>query len=309
MSKQKKYKNSKVVVIAGGVSSEREISLRSGRGCFGSLDRLGYNVSLLDLETIDQLTSLTESDEIDVAFLCTHGAFGEDGKLQSVLEWLKIPYTGSRVLPSALCMNKYLTRQILKASNIPVAKGDLLNHIDRSELKFPVMVKPIEGGSSIGVSKINSQSELKDLILKYAASLNEWLVEEFVKGREITVSLLQVGGELKVLPILELKSKNEFYDLEAKYTKGITDFILPAPLEDKLKKKIESIALQAFQSAGCSGYARVDMIIPEEKISPIVLEINTLPGMTETSDLPAQAQEANITYDELVEIMLETACL
>jgi D-alanine-D-alanine ligase len=304
----KKFKNAKVVVLAGGISPEREISLRSGRGCFNALNRLGYNVSLLDLESGDQIMSLHRSDEIDVAFLCTHGAYGEDGKLQGILEWRKIPYTGSNVLASALCMNKYYTRKILKASNIEVAPGALLRDIQKDILKFPLMIKPLESGSSIGVSKINTLEELEDHAVKYHSASAQWLVEEFVAGREITVGLLQLNSELKVLPILELKSKNELYDLEAKYTKGMTEFIIPAPLNADLQRKIESIALQTFRAVGCSGFARVDMIIPERNnASPVVLEVNTLPGMTETSDLPAQAKAAGIEYDQLVELMLETA--
>lgn len=304
---KKKYRDKKIVVIAGGISGEREISLRSGRGCFNALDKLGYNVSLLNLESIDQIIDLVKVGHIDIAFLCTHGSFGEDGKLQAVLEWLKIPYTGSRVLASAICMNKYTTRAVLQSYNVPVAHGNLLNNFNLTELKFPIMLKPVEGGSSIGIEKINSLIEFKDFKTKHNKTLNQWLAEEFIKGREITVSLLQIGDELKVLPILELKSKNEFYDLEAKYTKGMTEFILPPKLKDSQRKRIESLALQSFQSTSCSGYARVDMIISDSGDNPVVLEINTLPGMTETSDLPAQAKSMGIDYDQLVEYMLNTA--
>ncbi len=303
------FKSSKVVIIAGGISPEREISLRSGRNCFAALNRLGFNVSLLDLESGDQIMKLHRSEEIDVAFLCTHGAYGEDGKLQGILEWRKIPYTGSKVLASALCMNKFYTRQILKASNIEVAPGNLLRDVNKDAIKYPVMIKPTESGSSIGVEKVASKAELEDLIAKYQNSSSNWLVEEFIPGRELTVSLLQIDGELKVLPILELKSKNEFYDLEAKYTKGMTEMIVPAPLEKNLQKAVESVALKTFRALGCSGFGRVDMIISEETGRPVVLEVNTLPGMTETSDLPASAKAAGIEYDQLVELMLITAAL
>ncbi|MDJ0625794.1 MAG: D-alanine--D-alanine ligase [Candidatus Caenarcaniphilales bacterium] len=304
-----KLKNSKIVVIAGGISQEREISLRSGKGCFNALNRLGYNVSLLNLESGDQIMKLHRSEEIDYAFLCTHGEYGEDGKLQGILEWRSIPYTGSKVLASALCMNKLYTKQILNFNNIQTSKGCLLGDTINNELRYPLIIKPIESGSSIGVSIINSQNELEDFKLKYHSSEDNWIIEEFVTGREITVSLLQMEDELRVLPILELKSKNAFYDLEAKYKKGMTEFIILTDLEPDLQKKIESIALRSFKSLGCSGFARVDMIISEGSEFPYVLELNTLPGMTETSDLPIQAKAAGIEYDELVELMLQTVLI
>ncbi len=301
-------KDSKIVVIAGGISPEREISLRSGRACFAALNRQGYNVSLLDIQSLEQLIELKAAGSIEYAFLCTHGNFGEDGKLQSVLEWLKIPYTGSKVLASAICMNKFFTKQVLKANNIETARGSLLSDINKESLKFPLMLKALESGSSIGVSKINALEDLEDQILKMPESLNDWMIEDFVEGREMTISLLKVKNELKILPVLEIKSKNEFYDLEAKYTKGLTEFILPAPLEKDTLKKVESIAIRCFRALNCHGYARVDMIISKADTNKImVLELNTLPGMTDTSDLPAQAKEAGIEFDELAELMLQTA--
>ncbi len=302
-------KNSKIVVLAGGISDEREISLRSGRGCFNALNRLGYNVSLLDLEQSNQIAQLNNSEEIDIAFLCTHGAFGEDGKLQGMLEWRKISYTGSKVLASAVCMNKHFTKQILKSSNIQVSPGCLLRDVDKNLVNFPIMLKPLESGSSIGIRKINNLQELEGIMVEYYSSASGWMIEEYILGREITVSLLQIEKELKVLPILELKSKNEFYDLEAKYTKGMTKFILPAPFDEAQRKEIELIAIKTFRALGCSGFGRVDMIICEKTNKPIVLEVNTLPGMTETSDLPAQAKAGGIEYEQLVELMLKTAVL
>lgn len=296
----------KVVIIAGGISSEREVSLRSGRACFAALNRLGYNVSLLDLESGDQIMKLHRSEEIDVAFLCTHGEYGEDGKLQGILEWRKIPYTGSKVLASALCMNKFYARQVLKANQIEISNGGLLRDVNKDTLKFPVMLKPVESGSSIGIQKIKSREELEHLMGKYQGASGEWLVEEFVAGRELTVSLLQMKGELKVLPILELKSKNDIYDYEAKYTKGMTEMIVPAPLDEALQKAVELTAIKTFRALGCIGFGRVDMIISKETNKPVVLEVNTLPGMTETSDLPASAKAAGIEFDELVELMLKS---
>ncbi len=296
-------KNSNICVIAGGISSEREISLRSGQGCFDALQRLNYNVSFLDIQSINDLLDFHKKNNINYAFLCTHGNFGEDGKLQSVLEWLNIKYTGSNVLASALCMNKYFCRQILISNNLRVSDGGLFNEYKNK--KFPFMLKLKESGSSVGVYKINNQKEFEEIVQKEKIheNSNKWFIEEFIKGREITVSLIEINKKLEILPILELKPKKDFYDLEAKYTKGLTDFILPAPFEEKIKNKIEDYAFKAFKSLDCKGFGRVDMIIPENQ-DPVILEINTLPGMTETSDLPAQAKAFGIDYDKLVELML-----
>lgn len=312
-------KDSHIVVIAGGISDEREISLRSGKGCFEALKKKNYsNVSFLDIKNLKDLLDLHAEKPIDVAFLCTHGNFGEDGKLQAVLEWLKISYTGSGVLASALCMNKHYTREILKANGVKVSDGGLVSEFEPKN--FPVMLKLAESGSSFGISKINTKDEFLSALnslspeeISSDSSSKKWIIEEFVKGKEITVSLLEINGKLTLLPILELRPKKEFYDLEAKYTKGMTDFILPAELNEEITKKVEKIAEKVFKLLDCKGFARVDMIVPEFsgaqdiESSPVVLEVNSLPGMTETSDLPAQAACVGINYDSLVEFMLLSA--
>lgn len=302
-------KNKNIYVIAGGRSDEREVSLRSGKACFQALQELNYNINFLDLKNIEDIIKIHKETPIDYAFLCTHGNYGEDGRLQGVLDWLDIKYTGSNTMASSLAMNKYITRQVLKSSNLPVAPGGLLNSRDINSLEFPYMLKITESGSSYGVYKINNKKDLDNFIKTESDYKNkQWLYEEFIPGREITVSLLEINNELTVLPVLELRPKNDYYDLEAKYTKGMTEFIIPADFPAEVTQDIKEKALCAFEAVGCTGYGRVDMIVQEtnNKLSPIILEINTLPGMTETSDLPAQALAHGISYNSLVELMLLT---
>ena len=312
-------KKTKVAVLCGGRSSEREISLRSGKNCFNALQRLGYNSILADVESIEDLLAL-KSKGIEIAFLVTHGKFGEDGTIQGVLEWLQIPYTGSSVLGSALSMDKWLTKQIAQSNKINTPNAYLLTKNNKnssyiknawevlSERSKSVFLKPRDEGSSVNTFKINSLSELEDKISKVDLAKSDFLIEEYISGREITVSIIEVNGDFKVLPILELKPKNDFYDYHAKYTKGMTEFILPAKLDNSTELTVMDISKKIFLLIGCSSFGRVDFIIDENNIA-YVLEINSLPGMTDISDLPAQAACAGIKYDEVVEIILKTARL
>lgn len=313
-------KKSKIAVLFGGISLEREISLRSGNNCFAALKRKGYeNAELVDIKSIDEAHSL-KTKNIDFALLTTHGKYGEDGALQGILEWLKIPYTGSSILASAIAMDKWITKQIAKNIGLSCAKAFLLTNKNKKGLNTnkiwselsksngAVFIKPKDDGSSLNTFKIKTEKELSDKINEIDLATTDYLIEEYIKGREITVSIIDLNGALKVLPILELKPKNEFYDYEAKYTKGMTEFILPAPLNEKLKNRIEEESIKIFNEIGCSSFGRVDFIISEDE-TPYLLELNLLPGMTDTSDLPAQAKAAGIEYDELVEIIIKSAKL
>ena len=311
-------KETKIGVLTGGISSEREISLRSGNNCFNALKRLGYtNTRLIDIKTIEDIINL--KNNIEIAFLITHGKFGEDGTIQGILEWLRIPYTGSSVLASAIAMDKWITKQIAKSIQIHTPSSTLVTEKIKDKLNFEtiwkelsknnaVFLKPKDDGSSVNTYKIKSQSELEQKIKSIDLNKSDYLIEEFISGREITVSIIEDKNKLKVLPILELKPKNEFYDFHAKYTKGMTEFILPAKIEEKILNKIESDSINLFSTIGCSSFGRIDYILDEKNI-PYLLEINSLPGMTDTSDLPAQAKCAGIEYDKLVEIILKTAKL
>jgi D-alanine-D-alanine ligase len=311
-------KSTRIGVLCGGLSNEREVSLRSGGNCHAALKRLGYeNAELIDVS--HDIAIVLKEKKIEVAFLALHGKWGEDGTVQGLLELMQIPYTGSGVLASALAMSKPLTKQVLKANGLPSAETIVIDEHDAknfrqimSDVKWaPAMVKPLAEGSSVGVSKVDESSQLvatvEDTITKYGGAI----VERYIKGQEITVGVLEEIGPNKngkgiwALPILELrpKSKAGFYDYEAKYTKGMTEFILPAELSPEVTKHAQDIAVKTFRALQCCGYARVDMIV-DASGNPHVLEVNTLPGMTDTSDLPAMAQEAGTSYDELVERIL-----
>ncbi len=313
-------KNSKLAVLCGGISSEREVSLRSGHNCFNALKRKGYkNIELVDVKTLEDLLVL-KSNGTEAVLLTTHGKFGEDGALQGILEWLKIPYTGSSILGCAVSMDKWLTKQI--AINIGLNTGsahqltkDNYKNLDYekiwSELSKSfgaIFLKPKDDGSSVNIFKIKSLEELIKKVNEIDLNSSDFLIEEFISGRELTVGVIYKNNNYLVLPILELRPKNEFYDYEAKYTKGMTEFILPAQLPETVKEKIEKDSVNIFRALGCSSYGRVDFILSNEG-KPYLLEVNSLPGMTDTSDLPAQAKAYGIDYDDLVEIILLSARL
>lgn len=304
-------KNKKILVLAGGISPEREVSLKSGQNCYQALIDGDYKfVKFYDLQDFYQFVEYISQNKPDLVLLCTHGSYGEDGRLQSILDWLNIPYTGSKVLASALAFNKYQTKQILQAHKLPIANGALINSNNIQDITYPCVLKAIESGSSIGVYLINKEHKLLDIINNPANINTQYLWEQYYTGREITVSILNINNKLTVLPILEICPKNKFYDLDAKYTEGQTDFILPAQLDIELENHIKSTALKAFRALDCQGYGRVDIIItPEHKDNYFIMEINTLPGMTNTSDLPQQAQAYGLTYIELLEYMLLSAVI
>lgn len=302
-------KDAKIAVLCGGMSSEREVSLRSGKNCLGALHRLGYkNAQIVDVDE-NVMNSL---NGFEYAYNTLHGKYGEDGCIQGVLEILKIPYTGCGVMASAVCMNKEYTKRIMKTADIPLIKSVFLtegeNPVEKvKSLKFPLMVKPVSEGSSFGMAKVNNNDELKEAVAnarKYNADI---LIEEYLIGICATVGVLEKDGEIFATEILELRPKNEWYDYEAKYTKGMTEFILPAELDDKMTEKVKKYACEAFKVCGCSGVSRVDFLIAGD--IPYVLEINTNPGMTDTSDLPAQAKACGIDYDNLVLMILNSAGL
>jgi D-alanine-D-alanine ligase len=316
-------KKTKVAVLCGGLSNEREVSLRSGKNCLAALQRLGYeNAEIVDVGK--DLSQVLQSKGIEVSFMALHGRWGEDGAVQGLLELLGIPYTGSGILSSAVSMSKPLTKKLLSANSIPFAPTIVItqreeNQIDEILSKIdwlPVMVKPLSEGSSVGVVKVTEKSEVKAKVVETLEQFGGVLLEKYVSGREITIGVLEEppehrnGKDIWALPILELrpKSKAGFYDYEAKYTKGMTEFILPAEMPEDLTGKCQQLAVSTFRALNCSGYARVDMIVGQDG-QPYVLEVNTLPGMTDTSDLPAMAQEAGISYDQLVERILMSAGL
>ena len=302
-------KDSKIAVLCGGMSSEKEISLRSGRNCLAALQRLGYkNSKIVDVSE----NIMNDLEDIDYAYNTLHGKFGEDGCIQGVLEILRIPYTGCGVMASAICMNKEYTKKIMGTAGLPlITSVYLLANEDPIEkvkdLHYPLMIKPVSEGSSFGMSKVNNESELTKAVEEARKYNAEILIEEYLVGIAATVGVLEKDGKAFATEILELRPKNEWYDYEAKYTKGMTEFILPAELSPEMTEKVKWNAVKAFEVCGCSGVSRVDFLIVDE--IPYILEINTNPGMTDTSDLPAQAAACGINYDELVDMILHSAGL
>jgi len=297
----------KVVVLAGGKSSEREVSLRSGQACFNALNQLDdVEASLMDIQSPNHILKL-EAMKPDLAFLVTHGDFGEDGRLQGLLDWLEIPYTGSSAAASSLCMDKYLSKLLFRKSGLPTSEACLnIPGLGFKEMQMTLnserlFMKTRSGGSSIGAQELKTQAELNSKSDQPCA----WMIEPLIVGRELTLGYLQQDGEWLALPILELKAKKSFYDYEAKYTEGMTEFVLPAPMGEARRESLEQMGKVALERCGVSGYARVDMIVSENDVH--ILEINTLPGMTSTSDLPAMAKEAGIGFNQLVEVMMREA--
>ncbi len=304
-------KNSKIAVLCGGLSSEREVSLRSGKNCLAALHRLGFkNAQLVD---VDKNIAQTLKG-FDIAYNALHGKYGEDGCIQGLLEILQIPYTGCGVMSSAVCMNKEYTKRLLARCDIPLIKSVCIGANDGANLDdktagltYPLITKPVSEGSSFGMTKVNSPAQLQaayDEAVKYNPDV---LIEEYLEGVSATVGVLEKDGTTFATEILELRPKNEWYDYEAKYTKGMTEFILPAQISDEMTSKVKEIAVKAFKAVSCRGVSRVDFLIANN--IPYVLEINTSPGMTDTSDLPAQATANKIDYDQLVLLILNGAGL
>lgn len=306
-------KNSKIAVLCGGLSSEAEVSRRSGKGCFDALQRLGFkNAELVEVDK--DIAQKLKDGKYDYAYNALHGKYGEDGCIQGVLEILQIPYTGCGVMSSAICMNKEYTKRILAtnpeiplAKSVFVRKGEDVKEMSK-DLKYPVFTKPVSEGSSFGMTKVNTPDELEEAYNAAIKYNDDVLIEEFISGAFVTVGVLEKDGKNIPTEILEIRPKNEWYDFESKYTPGMSEFVLPAELDEEMTKKVKHIAVLAHETAGCRGLSRVDFMISKDGI-PYVIEINTSPGMTATSDLPAQSKVMGISYDNLVQIIMNGAGL
>lgn len=303
--------NAKIAVLCGGPSSEAEVSRRSGKNVFKALQNLGYkNAELIEVD--ENIAKTLRDKQIEVVYNAMHGKYGEDGCIQGLLELMQIPYTGCGVMASSVCMNKEHTKNMLKNAQIPLIKSVLVKKgEDYKEkikgLKYPFMLKPVSEGSSIGMYKVNTPEEMSECFEKSAQCGQDIMIEEYLTGKSTTVGVLEDSDGLFATEILEFRTKTEWYDYEAKYTAGMTEFILPAQLSDEMTKKVKEIAVEAFKACECRGVSRVDFLIVEDV--PYVLEINTSPGMTDLSDLPAQSKAMGIDYDNLVQIILNGAGL
>lgn len=303
----------KVVLLAGGMSSEREVSLMSGKGVYDALVSAGVDVTRFDPK--EQSISELEKGGFDCAFIALHGRYGEDGTIQGVLEYLKIPYTGPGVKASAVAMDKSLTKQIWREKQIPSPRGMLvsadsdLNFVMR-ELGRDLVVKPAREGSSIGLTKLKDATveELHEAIVRAGALDNHVLVEERIFGRELTVAILGAGQDSKVLPIIEIIAPNGDYDYQNKYFTNDVRYECPAKLSEDLREEISRTCLSAYRALGARGWSRIDLILAEDGTFSL-LEMNTSPGMTAHSLVPLAAKNAGMSYQELVLKMASEASL
>jgi D-alanine-D-alanine ligase len=307
--KESSLKKKKVAVMMGGLSREREISLKTGKAISKALIEKGYTVTAIDVG--EDLPEKLVKEKIECAFLALHGRFGEDGTIQGMLELMKIPYTGSGVLASALAMHKIMSKKFFLYESIPTPRFEVFQREEikrdlpkKISLPLPVVVKPAREGSTIGVSIVQKEEELGPALKEAGEYDEEILVEEFMKGKEITVGIL----EDIPLPIIEIVPKSGFYDYHSKYTKGETEYILPARIPREKYLYAQEMSLKAFQELGCSGVGRVDLMTDEDE-NPFVIDVNTKPGMTETSLLPKAASYAGIPFEDLVERILLGASL
>jgi D-alanine-D-alanine ligase len=294
----------------GGPSSERAISLKSGKAVCQSLAGAGFNAIAIDIHSdkFGENSRLLKSHNIDCAFLALHGRFGEDGQIQGLLDALRIPYTGSGAKASRLAMDKISSRSIFKEHGLNVPLCNILRKKSykagraSSNLSLPLVVKPATHGSSIGLSIVDRLEDL-DAAIELAFGYDERIiVEEYIKGREVTVGIL----DEQPLPVIEIIPRSRFFDYEAKYKVGMTDYIVPAKLNKTLAEDIKSVGLTAHKLLKCSGCSRVDMILSNDK-APFVLEVNTIPGLTETSLLPKAAKTVGIDFLELCLKLIELA--
>lgn len=329
----------KIGVLMGGLSSEREVSLRSGRAIANSLERLGFRVERIDLRPEAHRPGLQEKEflknqrlkpvvphllseflrkrRFDCLFLALHGGIGENGAIQGFLEVMGIPYTGSGIMASSLAMDKLFSKRLFRSAGLNVADFMIIDGgyggpqknqeifggaIDEKEivnrLGLPLVVKPVQEGSSVGVSIVEAPSELSGAIAE-AKKYGQCIVEKYIKGKEIHVGVL---GD-RAIGAVEVRPKERFYSYKAKYTPGMTEYIIPPEMPEAMLQRALQAGLLAHRALGCRGATRVDLIITDRG-EPFVLEVNTIPGMTETSLLPKIAASAGISFDDLVKEIL-----
>jgi len=295
-------KGKRVGVLMGGLSSEREISIKSGMAVLEALKRQGVEAFpvILDGDVVEKVLNA----QMDLAFLALHGKLGEDGTIQGLLELLRIPYTGSGVLGSALAMDKVKAKQIFLASGIPTPEFVVWEEGMSPTFPLPWVVKPVSEGSTIGVSIVREEAELESALSKALEYDSEVFIERFIPGKELTVAVLN-GRPLEVIEILP---EGGFYDFERKYTPGKTQYLIPAPIGEELRKRAKELAVLAYKALKCSGCIRVDFRLDPEG-GLWVLEVNTIPGMTATSLVPRAASYEGLSFDELVLEILKGASL
>ena len=301
----------RVGVLMGGPSSEREISLKSGKAVFSALCASGVEAVAIDIATdnLQENVSLLKKHNLDCAFIALHGRFGEDGTIQRILEQIGLPFTASGVKASKLAMDKIGSLEIFSQGGLCVPKSQFLEKsaykkekIFTNRLGFPLVVKPANHGSSIGLSLLENEQQLPAAI-ELAFKFDEHIIiQEYISGRELTVGILDEAA----LPVIEIIPNNKFFDFAAKYQDGLTQYIIPAVLDQKIALEMQRVALKAHKLLGCYGCCRVDIILTKDGC-PYILEVNTIPGMTATSLLPKAAKIVGINFSQLCLRLLELA--
>lgn len=299
-----------VALLSGGISSEREVSINSGNQVFEALSKTKYDIRRYDPKT-DLKKLVSDAEEIDFALLILHGPFGEDGTIQGMLDLLNIPYQGSGVIGSSVAMNKLTSKQLYMQHGLPtplfvnLRKGeDYDGKSIINKLKLPIVVKPVQAGSSVGMSIVKVEKDLDAAIEKAFAVDNNILLEEYIEGTELTCGVLG-NDEIEALPVIEIIPGEdcEFFDYEAKYVPGKTEEICPARISPEITEEVMKLAIEAHRALVCKGYSRTDFLMRDEKL--YILETNTIPGMTATSLLPQSAQEAGYSFSELLDKLIQ----
>lgn len=297
----------RIGVLMGGSSNERAISLESGKAVSEALKSLNLEVVDLDIKEsdIDKVGGQIKKSRIDIAFIALHGAFGEDGTMQQLLSDNNIAYTGSGVAASRASLNKITARDIMKQCGLSVPNASIITRDNLNTLRFdrfPLVIKPVSSGSSIGLTIVETKEGIGPALDEAFKYDDRVLAEDYIEGRELTVSIL--AG--KALTVIEIAPKRKFFDYQAKYTLGLTDYTLPAVLEKDVYENIQASALAAHRALGCYGFSRVDMIM-DSKNNPLILEVNTIPGMTQTSLLPKAALAEGYDFRQLCLEILKLA--
>ena len=296
----------RVGIIMGGISSEREISLNSGKSMLERIDRNKYDVIEIILNKKEDIITKVKEGKIDFALLALHGQFGEDGTVQAVLQTLDIPYSGCGSLSSALCMDKDMSKRVLRLENIRTADWIIATSVENidynaiEKMGYPVFIKPNSGGSSVATNFIKRKEDVEAAVLEALKYDKEVMIEQYIKGDEITCPIL----DGRLYPIVAIKPKGEFFDAVSKYSLGdeaAEEFVIE--LDGKLQKEVEFMALETYKLLKCSVYARVDMIVSNGV--PYILEVNTLPGMTATSLFPKSVASVGIDYTKFIDLIIE----
>ena len=289
--------STKIAVLMGGSSSEREVSLSSGKAMFAASAALGYDAISVEFEN-DILSHLDTLKSVDIVLIALHGGIGENGRIQGMFESLGIRYTGSDALSSAICMDKHISKLLAEDVGIATPRWKRIRKgqsIYKNEFDYPFVVKPNSEGSTIGLTIVHNENDYDSAVEEAFKYDDEILIEEFISGKEITVSI--VGED--VLPIIEIRPEHGLYDYECKYTKGMTEYICPAELNEDLTKRIKQTAFEVYKLLKCRHYGRVDLRLDNNN-QHWFLELNTLPGMTDTSLVPKAAKAAGISFEQLI---------